>query len=164
MFELPVDLNPALTGVAWMRGRWEGTGFREWPGAEKAEFYCQLDFTDNGGPFLHYLCQTYTLDEQRGPAEPVWMESGFFRPLADGSIEVSTANQDGYAELWFGKLQPGRIEIVTDAVIRPPESVDEYTAGRRLFGNVDGQLLWSFDRATTKHELRPFMWATTVRA
>ena len=26
MFEIPPDLNPALAGLAWLRGRWEGTG------------------------------------------------------------------------------------------------------------------------------------------
>ena len=27
MFEIPTDLNPALVGLAWLRGRWEGTGY-----------------------------------------------------------------------------------------------------------------------------------------
>ena len=30
-FEIPADLNPALVGLAWLRGRWDGTGYREWP-------------------------------------------------------------------------------------------------------------------------------------
>lgn len=164
MFELPADLNPALAGIAWMRGRWEGTGFRQWPGQDKVEFRCHMEFSDNGGPFLHYLCQTFLPDADGAPQSPLWMEGGFWRPLEDGSIEVSVASQDGFAELLFGQLQPGRVDLVTDAVVRPPNSVDEYTAGRRLYGNVDGKLMWSFDRATTEHELQPWQWATMVRA
>ncbi|WP_051209142.1 FABP family protein [Propionicicella superfundia] len=147
-----------------MRGRWEGTGYRQWPGQDKSEFFCQVEFNDNGGPFLHYLCQTFTVDAELRPAEPLWMEGGFWRPLADGVIEVSLSTEDGVAELLYGKVQPGRIEVVTDAVVRPPQAAVEYTGGRRLYGNVDGKLLWSFDRATTQHELQSWMWATLVRA
>ncbi len=164
MFELPADLNPALAGIAWMRGRWEGTGYRQWPGQDKVEFVCQIEFTDNGGPFLHYLCQTFLPDEQGMPKSPLWMEGGFWRPLENGEIEVSLSSQDGVAELLFGKLQPGRVDLATDAVVRPPQSDEEYTAGRRLYGNVDGKLMWSFDRATTGQELQPWLWATLVRA
>lgn len=164
MFELPADLNPALAGIAWARGRWEGTGYRQWPGRDKEEFFCQIEFVDNGGEFYHYSCQTFTVDAELRPEKPLWMEAGFWRPLVDGAIEVTTATQEGYAELWYGKIQGGRIDLVTDAVVRPPETSDEYTAGRRLYGNVEGKLLWSFDRATTEHELQPYMWATLVRA
>ena len=48
MFEIPPDLNPALAGLAWLRGRWEGTGYREWPGEGKTEFGVQIDFVENG--------------------------------------------------------------------------------------------------------------------
>ena len=38
-----------------------------------------------------------------------------------------------------------------------------YTAGRRLYGTVDGKLMFSFDRATEDVELRPYIWATLER-
>ena len=41
-FEIPSDLNPALVGLAWLRGRWEGSGYREWPGEEKIKFAQQV--------------------------------------------------------------------------------------------------------------------------
>ena len=39
-----------------------------------------------------------------------------------------------------------------------------YTAGRRLYGNVEGRLLFSFDRATEDEELQPYLWAQLERA
>ena len=51
MFEIPSDLNPALVGLAWLRGRWEGTGYRQWPGEEKTSYSIQIDFADNGGDY-----------------------------------------------------------------------------------------------------------------
>lgn len=164
MFELPVDLHPALAPVAWLRGRWEGTGYRQWPGQGRSEFHCQIEFSDNGGPFLHYLCQTFVVDAELMPTAPLWMEGGFWRPLEDGAIEVSLSTEDGFAELQYGTVKPGRLDLVTDAVVRPPQAAEQYTAGRRMYGNVDGKLLWSFERATTEHELQDWMWASLERA
>ena len=39
----------------------------------------------------------------------------------------------------------------------------EYTGGQRLYGQVEGDLLWTFDRATTNHQLQPYLWARLQR-
>ena len=82
---------------------------------------------------------------------------------ADGTVDVMMCSPDGFAELWFGKLQPGRLDLITDAVARTRDAKVSYTAGRRLYGNVEGKLLFSFDRATEEHELQPYIWATLER-
>ena len=71
MFEIPSDLNPALVGLAWLRGRWEGTGYREWPGEGETRFGQQVDFTANGSDYLHYFSQTFTLDADGRPEAPL---------------------------------------------------------------------------------------------
>ena len=57
-FAIPSDLNPVLMPLAWMLGRWEGTGRGSYPGTEDFEFGQQVDFGQNGGEYLHYLLQT----------------------------------------------------------------------------------------------------------
>ena len=163
MFEIPSDLNPALAGLAWLRGRWEGTGYREWPGEGKVEFGVQIDFVENGGDYLHYLAQMFLLDAEGRPESPLTIETGFWRADAKANADVVMCSPDGYSEIWFGKLQPGRVDLTTDAVVRSPNAPVEYSAGRRLYGNVNGQLMYSFDRATTDVALRPYMWATLNR-
>ena len=164
MFEIPSDLNPALAGVAWLRGRWEGSGHQQWPGQEKIEFHQQIDFADNGGDYLHYLAQAFEVDDEGRPVKPLFMETGFWLPRADGTLDIVMCSPEGYSEIWYGKLSPARIDVTTDAVVRSPDAAVAYTAGRRLYGTVDGKLMYSFDRATADEELQPYVWATLVRA
>ena len=54
-FELSADLHPDLAPIAWMIGRWEGSGKARYPGTEDFDFGQQIDFAHNGGNYLHYL-------------------------------------------------------------------------------------------------------------
>ena len=164
MFEIPADLNPALAGLAWLIGRWEGTGYREWPGEEKISYGVQVDFADNGGDYLHYLSQSFEVDDEGRPVKALAMETGFWRPHADATLDVVMCSPEGYADIWYGTLKPGRVDLLTDAVARTPDAASTYSAGRRLYGLVDGNLMFSFDRATGEHELQPYVWATLARA
>ena len=163
-FEIRSDPDQALGGRAGLRGRWGGTGIREWPGEPKVRFAQQIDFADNGGDYLHYLAQAFEVDDDGKPTRPLFMETGFWRPLADATVDVTMCAPEGYAEVWYGKLQPGRLDLITDAVVRTPDATVAYTAGRRLYGTVEGKLMYSFDRATETEPLRPYVWATLQRA
>lgn len=164
VFEIPSDLSPNLLGVAWLIGRWEGSGHGHWPDQGEFTYGCQVDFAENGGDYLHYLMQTFVLDAEGAAVSSLGMETGFWRPQPDGTIEVSLAHPDGYAELWEGKITGGKIELRTDAVVRPVSSAIEYTGGHRLYGNVESDLMWTFDRATTDVTLQPYLWARLQRA
>lgn len=163
-FEIPEGLHTNLMGVAWMLGRWEGTGKMTVPGEdEPREFAQQVDFSENGEDYLHYLSQTFEVSEQGTAVRPISMETGFWRPLGNGELEVVLAQPEGYAEVWYGSVTGAKIELATDAIMRTA-SAAEYTAGQRLYGNVEGDLLWTFDRAVDGQPLTSYMWARLARA
>ncbi len=162
-FELPGDLHPDLVPIAWMIGRWEGTGRGTYPGIDDFEFGQQMDFAHNGGAFLHYLSQTFETDADGRAVRPLTMETGFWRPQHDGTIEVVMCHPTGYAEVWYGSITGAKIELSTDAVVRT-SSAEEYTAGQRLYGNVEGDLLWTFDKAAQGQPLQSHLWARLKRA
>jgi len=162
-FEINPDLPSRLMALAWMIGRWEGNGHGADLDGKEFEYGQTIEFNHNGGDFLHYLSQLYEVDEKGTAVRPLMMESGFWRPQPDGSIEAVMCSPEGWSEVWAGKITGAKIEMVTDAVMRTATAEVEYTGGQRLYGNVEGDLLWTFDRATTDKELHPHLWARLKR-
>jgi hypothetical protein len=163
-FQIPDDLDNALMPLAWMIGHWEGEGHGTTPEDGEFGFGCQVDFADNGGDYLHYVCQTFTKNPDGTPKAPLRMETGFWRPRLDKTIDVVMAAPEGWAEVWTGSIDGAKIELVTDAVMTTKNATVPYTGGQRLYGQVEGDLLWTFDRATTEAPLQPYMWARLARA
>ena len=161
-FQIPEGLHSDLVGVAWMVGRWEGIGKGTYPGIPDFEFGQQIDFAHNGENYLHYLSQTFEIGPDGKAIRPLSMETGFWRPKHDGTIEVVMCHPSGYAEVWYGAITGAKIELTTDAVVRT-SSAEDYTAGQRLYGNVEGDLLWTFDKAAHGQPLQSYLWARLKR-
>lgn len=67
-------------------------------------------------------------------------------------IEVSLAHSDGTLELYLGEINGPRIDIATDAIVRGAGG-KEYGAASRMYGLVEGHLLWAWDIAALGSEL-----------
>jgi hypothetical protein len=67
-------------------------------------------------------------------------------------IEVTLVHSDGISELYLGQIRGPRIDIATDAVVRPATAKD-YAAASRMYGLVDNHLLWAWDIAALGSEL-----------
>ena len=72
------------------------------------------------------------------------------------------AHNTGFVEVWYGTAEGGKLEITTDAVART-ETAKEYVAGKRLYGNVEGDLLYAYDMAAMGQALQPHLWARLKR-
>ncbi|MFT3887821.1 MAG: FABP family protein [Arachnia sp.] len=161
--EVPEGLNPKLTALGWLVGRWEGTGNGTDHEGADFEFEQRIEFSHNGGDYLFYASQTFLLGTDGAEPTPLGMEAGFWRPKADASLEVVLTTSDGWTELLLGKIQVTRIDLLSDAVVRAESAEVTHTAGQRLYGKVEGDLMYALDRATTEHDLRPHMWARLKR-
>ncbi|MET0811861.1 MAG: FABP family protein [Microbacterium sp.] len=67
-------------------------------------------------------------------------------------IEVSIVHSDGVSELYLGAIRGPRIDVATDAVVRTA-GAKVYAAATRMYGLVDGHLLWAWDIAALGREL-----------
>jgi hypothetical protein len=68
-------------------------------------------------------------------------------------IEISLIHPGGVHELYLGQVKGPRIDVATDAVMRSA-TAKEYAAATRLYGLVDGALLWAWDIAALGQDLR----------
>ncbi|WP_350349287.1 FABP family protein [Agromyces sp. G08B096] len=84
---------------------------------------------------------------------------------ADGGfdLDVSIAHPAGILELYLGQVKGPRIDLATDAVIRSA-GAQEYSAATRLYGLVEGHLLWAWDIAALGQELRTHASARLAKA
>lgn len=161
-FEFPEGMDPSLRGLAWLLGHWEGHGHTQWPSTGDHQVLHQVDFSHNGQPYLHYLLQVFTDDDGR-PGAPLIMESGFWIPGEKNALMAVICNPEGVAASWHGTItglaSPNggelatKIEMTTDAVL----SQGTHTAGSRLFGKVQGKLMFAFDRADSEIPLQPWL-------
>jgi THAP4-like, heme-binding beta-barrel domain len=68
-------------------------------------------------------------------------------------IEVSLIHPGGVHELYLGRVKGPRIDLATDAVMRSA-TAKEYAAATRIYGLVEGALLWAWDVAALGQDLR----------
>src|SRR4051794_21672376 len=146
-----------------MLGTWRGNGHGDYPTIEKFEFGQELIFTHDGRPFFHYMARSWIIDENGEKVRDAAIETGFLRCPEPGKIEFLLSHSSGISELWVGEADNGKLELVTDAVMRS-ESAKEVTAGKRLYGNVEGDLLYAYDMAAMGQPLQPHLWARMKRA
>jgi hypothetical protein len=161
-FELPENLHPDCAPVAWLLGTWRGNGHGDYPTIEKYEFGQELIFTHDGRPFFHYMSRAWIVDENGEKVRDAAIETGFIRCRPEGAVEVVLSHNTGFAEVWYGTAGEARMEIITDAIARTG-TAKEYTAGKRLYGYVEGDLLYAFDMAAMGQALQPHIWARLQR-
>jgi len=141
------------------------------------EFTHRVSFSTGDGPYLNYSADAWTGDgddraallaeigywrlaRTQTPADPgpallparaaaAPLTADDVEKLRDDDafpLEVSLVRADGTSELLLGQLRGPRIDLATDAVVRPA-TAKPYTAASRMYGLVEGHLLWAWDVA-----------------
>jgi hypothetical protein len=135
---------------------WEGDGVVGYPSmGEDRAFAQRVEVSHDGRPFLLWHSRTWALEEGRRGG-PLATEVGFWRPGPGGppEVELLLTHATGILEQYAGRAEGGRIDLVTDVVMRSPAAA-EYSAGHRLYGQVEGDLLWAMDMAAVGHRMTP---------
>ena len=162
-FQIPENLHPDCGPVAWMLGTWRGNGRGDYPTIEPYQYGQELVFQQDGRPFLHYFSRSWVIDDEGNTVRQGAQETGFLRCRPEGQVELVLTHNTGFVEIWYGTAEGGKLDLTTDAVART-ETAKEYTGGKRLYGNVEGDLLYAYDMAAMGQPLQPHTWARLVRA
>jgi hypothetical protein len=103
---------------------------------------------------------------------PVWAtETGYWRvppTRPDGlrdeqhPVELLLADPSGHVAVYVGAVGKGRIDLVSDVIART-ESGAEVSAGKRLYGLVNGELMWAHDLAAFGQPMQSYASARLTR-
>jgi hypothetical protein len=94
---------------------------------------------------------------------PDHRETGFLRPRGQDDVELLVVSPDGLLELYVGTARTTTSwEFTSDVVARTPDAPDVVSAVR-LYGVVEGALMYAIDRAGTDQPPRPVMSARLER-
>jgi hypothetical protein len=161
------SLHPALSRLLPYVGLWRGRGRGGYPTIEDFDYAQEIRISHDGRPFLHYESRSWLLDEQSKPIRPAAREIGWWRPVLrderpTDEIEALMISPTGIMELYLGQVDGVRIEMATDAVLRTA-TAKEVTAGKRLYGIVEGALLYAQEMAAVGQGLNPHLSARLVR-
>lgn len=184
MFVIPDDLPIELTPFTFLLGSWRGSGVINYPvgPADEVEFFQTMSFVPHQNGRLEFLSDvTDSKGELLAQERGFWSlsrsastsDSGPGFLPSDGQkvisvredlelhrnknggfdIEALIVAPTGIAELYFGQIKGARVDLATDAVMRSPNA-KEYNAATRIFGLVEGALLWAWDMAALGETLK----------
>lgn len=157
------DLHRALLPFLPLIGTWRGTGKGGYPTIEDFNYGQQVRFSHDGRPFLRYESRSWLLDDAGSVIRPAAREMGWWRPGGDDRFEVLLAHPTGIAEIYVGEVKgTTQWELSTDVVARTT-TAKEVTGNHRLYGIVDGALLYAVDMAAMGHPLAPHLSARLER-
>ncbi|UJP40156.1 FABP family protein [Cellulomonas palmilytica] len=103
---------------------------------------------------------------------PVWStESGYWRvpperpadlPDEQFPVEALLADPSGHVAVYVGAVGNGRIDLASDLIARTATGAD-VTAAKRLYGLVNGELMWAHDMAAFGQPMQSYASARLSR-
>jgi hypothetical protein len=170
---LPEGLAPEIYPLAWLVGRWRGQGVVVYPTIPEASVTQEVVVTHDGGPYLSWSSTIWLAAEAEGIEPRVWgTESGYWRvppdrpadlPADRSPVELLLTDPAGHLTLYAGVTGNGRIDLVHDLIARTPDAA-EVNAATRLYGLVEGDLMWTWDIAAFGEPLQSYASARLSRA
>jgi hypothetical protein len=156
------EVSDALLSVLPLLGEWHGEGVMT-GGDRDRRFGQWIRFSHDGRAFLAYDARSWRLHDDGTIDGPAVRESGFWRPRGQDEVELLVASPEGLVELYVGTARTTTSwELHTDVLARTTDAPDVSRAVR-LYGIVEGALMYAIDRAADGEQLRPTMSARLER-
>jgi hypothetical protein len=156
------EVSQDLLALLPLLGEWHGEG--QAAGAAGDHRFGQwIKFSHDGRGFLAYESRSWPLTDEGTVVGPGVRESGFWRSRGQDDVELVVAGAEGIVELYVGTARTTTSwELSTDVLARTPDAPD-VTRAVRLYGIVEGALMYAIDRAGPDELPRPWMSARLER-
>ena len=156
------EVGSDLLSLLPLLGEWHGEGQAAGAGGDH-RFGQWLRFSHDGRGFLAYESRTWRLTDDGQVVGPDLRESGFWRPRGEDDVELLVTTPEGIVEIYVGRARTTTSwELTSDVIARTPDAPAVDRASR-LYGIVEGALMYAVDRAAPGEPLRATMSARLER-
>jgi len=150
-------IHPDLGRLADLLGDWHGDGDGQWAGGEPFHYREWVSFAHNGKPFVSYAQRTRADD-----GRPLHAETGFWRAMPDGAVEIAMAHPIGVIEIELGHWEGSLLRLRTSRNECTPAA--KLVTGLERDVELDGDVLrYRLRMATDGGETRPHLQAELRR-
>lgn len=150
--------HPAIQPLAFLLGTWRGAGKGEYPTIAAFAYEEESRFWHAGKPWIGYEQRTWNPETKA----PMHAETGYWRPIGDGRIEVVLAHPTGVAEIQEGTIDGARIMLRSTA-IAATTTAKEVTALARTITVIGDTLSYELAMGAVGLPLQPHLAATLRR-
>jgi uncharacterized protein YceH (UPF0502 family) len=155
----PVEIPVEVASLAAFVGTWTGAGEGHYPSIADFGYTERIELhTVPGKPRLVYRSLTRAADDGRALHD----ESGFFRVVGDGLVELVVAQGGGVIEAADGVVDGDEIVLTSTSVVGTP-TAKEVTATERRYRVVGDTLTYEIAMAAVGLPLQPHLQATLHR-
>lgn len=135
------SLRPEIAPLAFLLGRWQGSGRGDYPTIESFGYLEEVRFDHVGKPFLTYWQRTRDADD---PSVLRHSETGFWRMAAADRVELVLAHPTGVVEAEEGELTIGNtgrhvIDLASTHVVGTSTAKEVLTLSRHI--EIEGDML-----------------------
>ncbi len=156
---VPVEIPVEVAQLAAFVGTWKGAGEGHYPSIADFGYTEQIELhTVPGKPRLVYRSVTRAADDGRALHD----ESGFFRVVGEGLVELVVAQGGGVIEAADGVVDGAEIVLTSTSVVGTP-TAKEVTATERRYRVVGDTLTYEIAMAAVGLPLQPHLQATLHR-
>lgn len=157
-------LHPDLELLRGLVGTWRGPGAGEYPTIDPFEYQEEVTFGHVGKPFLAYGQKT----RHASTDLPLHAETGYWRPVGDGGIEVVIVHPTGITEILLGQPEAGPepgdvvLDLLSTSVTGTP-TAKSVTEVHRRFELRGDELTYDVAMAAVGQPLTHHLHATLHR-
>ena len=151
-------LHEAIEPLAFLLGTWRGSGEGSYPTIDDFRYVEEVTFGHVGKPFIAYAQKTKDADS----GLPLHAETGYWRPVGEGRIELVLAHPFGVTEIQAGSVEGHSLRLATTSVALTATAKDIRSLTRSL-DVVDGEMTYVIEMAAVGQPLQFHLEARLTR-
>lgn len=157
------EIHPSCLSLLPLIGVWRGEGQGDYPTIDGFHYGQEITFFHDGRPFVGMTTRSWILDSNGDFVRPAARELAWWRPGEGDAFEVVMAHQSGIVEVYAGNARTATSWELTSDVVARTDTAKDVTANHRLYGIVEGDLMYAVDMAAQGQPLQPHLSARLKR-